>query len=1099
MHRNRIVSCRALALVCAVLLQFAAIARAEFDAGSDVNWARFPAPGVVRQDAGTIEMTVVMTRPLDQFGNAYDFMLEMVPAQQTLKANSCLGVLIPINGHPTKGLNVVARSNEGAGVAHTATPGLVQGQPTRIAISWGKRLNLYVNGKEVASSGFRSPLATLPATFAVSRCDPWIVSEVRVSSAQLDAKDLAADPSKPMQAIADTTLLATEDLKKVITPTTAWHRDVKAAQVTPIWRFEGQLLREGDAAAYPLLLHNRSDAERRFTVKQKIVDQFKQLIAEPTEVVAVPAQPGFAETSLTLPLDKQGYYRITTTITDDANDTSLSYESAIAIIPKPETNVADGALSGYLGFHHLPQLSTLMRDKIGITRLRVWSHSNGFQWHSIEPEKGRFTWTNTDEMVRQARAADMEVIAVLGPPPPWAATPPVAEYVKRAPKYASQSGRTKPRSAQEFADYVYAVASRYKGQVKVWEIYNEVDYKHPGSPSSFSGTTADYFELLKAAHGAIRRADPDALVSASGFSLSASTDPDMPYDLLKMGAAQYIDIFNMHAYDVTKHVPKLKEALAAAGRSDLPLWMTEQMWHWVFNEERRLYLTPAVYFWFLEHGFERFHQFGQFEMMFNRQTNSPTRDLFVMGVAQNELRKAEKFGGVYRFDGEDELNVRCYLPRSDGRVLSVLGSEQGEHQFLVEGDVEEARDLFGRTVEVSRTPQGQAFTNTRLSYVISRQPLKFLKVERKGDAPLYFNGGFEEFRGDIGVGGLAAGIPTTWISRATRTDPQGKVGLTEEARTGEYALRADTSGKGAVYMFQDTPPLAAGTYRLSAWARRPAGSKAVPYMMVYDRATKTSHEQTHPEPSEAYTQFSITVTLDTPREQPIAIMVGAAGGAGAVLVDDVHFERVEQLRIDKAKAQYIDLSTVANQSLTDTRANDGAGGWADMGQHNLGTLPTGKQVMGGVPFSLLASPDDNARACLILGDAKRKQLPRQIAGIPVQQRLERIGFLHTAMYAEAPDDEVLGEYVVRYDDGSTQTVPIRQNRDLRDWYLAGRREGGLAPAYVHTDEMSHERGLFVTLWQNPHPQRPISTIDFQSKGNAVLVLLAATGESAAAE
>src|SRR5207245_685644 len=64
-----------------------------------------------------------------------------------------------------------------------------------------------------------------------------------------------------------------------------------------------------------------------------------------------------------------------------------------------------------------------------------------------------------------------------------------------------------PHTEQDFADfgnYVSQVVGRYKGRIKVWEVWNE-----PNIPTVWKPPNAkDYARLLMAAYAAAKKADP---------------------------------------------------------------------------------------------------------------------------------------------------------------------------------------------------------------------------------------------------------------------------------------------------------------------------------------------------------------------------------------------------------------------------------------------------------------------------------------------------------------------------------------------------------------------------------------------------------------
>ncbi len=83
----------------------------------------------------------------------------------------------------------------------------------------------------------------------------------------------------------------------------------------------------------------------------------------------------------------------------------------------------------------------------------------------------------------------------------------------------------------------------------------------------------------------------------------------MPYDLLKMGAADYFDIFNIHGYDGIKTTLPYLEALKKV-KPEAPYWMTEQFWLHIENEDRRVILTPQIFINFIEQGYQSFFNMG---------------------------------------------------------------------------------------------------------------------------------------------------------------------------------------------------------------------------------------------------------------------------------------------------------------------------------------------------------------------------------------------------------------------------------------------------------------------------------------------------------
>jgi hypothetical protein len=166
-----------------------------------------------------------------------------------------------------------------------------------------------------------------------------------------------------------------------------------------------------------------------------------------------------------------------------------------------------------------------------------------FPWREIEGNgKGDFDWTITDRIVEQADAVGLRMIARLDTDPTWASGrhyPNDIEVIMSPPK-----------DNKDFADFAYAIASRYKGRVAAYQIWNE-----PNLRREWGGRAPDpagYVDLLKAGHQAIKRADPDAIVISAGLAPTTRWDnvamPDTEFlkQMYAAGAKPYFDALGAH-------------------------------------------------------------------------------------------------------------------------------------------------------------------------------------------------------------------------------------------------------------------------------------------------------------------------------------------------------------------------------------------------------------------------------------------------------------------------------------------------------------------------------------------------------------------------
>ncbi len=142
-----------------------------------------------------------------------------------------------------------------------------------------------------------------------------------------------------------------------------------------------------------------------------------------------------------------------------------------------------------------------------------------------------------------------------------------------------------------FINYVKFVAENCKGKVKAYEIWNEPNHKDSNyqiSKSKYSYDAADYFELLKAAHDAIEKIDPDAKIVGGAFLLGGTVDSGWMETLFSSGAGAYMDAFSVHIYTY-----KRSDQIESSLRSSLDR-VEKVMDRYNYNGE--LWLTETGYY-----------------------------------------------------------------------------------------------------------------------------------------------------------------------------------------------------------------------------------------------------------------------------------------------------------------------------------------------------------------------------------------------------------------------------------------------------------------------------------------------------------------------
>jgi hypothetical protein len=168
-----------------------------------------------------------------------------------------------------------------------------------------------------------------------------------------------------------------------------------------------------------------------------------------------------------------------------------------------------------------------------------------FQWNHIEgKEKGKFEWNEPDRILAATKNHGLKVIARIDYSPRWAREP-----------GADPNSNGPPSNLQDFADFMFALASRYRtgspyGTIQAYQIWNEPNLDRewgmrPPNPD-------EYIRLLKVGYEAIKAADSQALVISAGMSPTttnaANARPDTYFveAMYKSGSQKYFDMLGVH-------------------------------------------------------------------------------------------------------------------------------------------------------------------------------------------------------------------------------------------------------------------------------------------------------------------------------------------------------------------------------------------------------------------------------------------------------------------------------------------------------------------------------------------------------------------------
>jgi len=253
--------------------------------------------------------------------------------------------------------------------------------------------------------------------------------------------------------------------------------------------------------------------------------------------------------------------------------------------------------------------SLQMLSEAGFTWMR-----QEFPWEDIEihgkgdfedrrHEPHRSAWEKYDHIVGLADQYDVEILARLSNPPAWARRDGDARGT-----YAP------PDNLADWGDYVHALASRYAGSIRYYQLWNEPNIypewgEQPVDPEA-------YTRLLCEGYHRIKEADPDAVVVAGALAPTVSLDrgpgPGLGMGefvflqrMYDAGAAACFDVLSVNDYMLwsgpTDHRMRplninfsrpayVRDMMVANGDATTPLWISEMNSNAVPND-------PTIHGW----------------------------------------------------------------------------------------------------------------------------------------------------------------------------------------------------------------------------------------------------------------------------------------------------------------------------------------------------------------------------------------------------------------------------------------------------------------------------------------------------------------------
>ncbi|SEK26552.1 beta-galactosidase [Nitrosovibrio tenuis] len=249
----------------------------------------------------------------------------------------------------------------------------------------------------------------------------------------------------------------------------------------------------------------------------------------------------------------------------------------ISWLPSTDANAQQEAIPiEYFGLHiHRADQGTTWPN-VPFGSWRLWDAY--VAWADLEPSPGKWDFSRLDRYVAMAELRNVDILLPLANTPEWASARP-SEQGSYKPGNASE-----PASIEDWRRYVRAVGERYKGRIRHYQIWNEINFKQ-----HFSGSTAKLVELACEGSQILKSIDPLNRVVSPAASVGGKDHLGHLDRFLASGGKNCIDIVAHHFY-VTNSGPQamvpfirgVRNVMRRNGIGQKPLWNTETGW-WLAN------------------------------------------------------------------------------------------------------------------------------------------------------------------------------------------------------------------------------------------------------------------------------------------------------------------------------------------------------------------------------------------------------------------------------------------------------------------------------------------------------------------------------------
>lgn len=328
-------------------------------------------------------------------------------------------------------------------------------------------------------------------------------------------------------------------------------------------------------------------------------------------------------------------------------------------------------------------------------------------WPHLEPHKGEWNFKTFDDCVELARRNGVELLYTLGLSPTWASARP-----DDGSPYGDGPTAAEPKNLDDWRNYVRTVATRYKGKIRYYEIWNEPNLKHffSGTPEQMVALAREAYTILKDVDPSIQVVSPSVLTDYGGWMWLD--------EYLSKGGSKYADIIGAHFYIHDKKSPEetlslvreIQNVMAKHNLTQKPLWNTEtgfgnKQENAFFSDEQSIAYVARSYILNWAVGIERFYFYGwdTRNVVTILMVKEDRKTLTPAATAYREVQNWLVGSRMNKCEPDGSKTWTCELITQKGDPTWIVWNEQRERDFNVPDtwEVQQVRNLEGETTKLS--------------------------------------------------------------------------------------------------------------------------------------------------------------------------------------------------------------------------------------------------------------------------------------------------------------------------------------------------------------------------------------------------------------